>query len=248
MAQIGNSLDGTGYGCELPAMVADWRAAWSAAPGTTDPLAPFGVATLAAGGSEGNGGHMAAMRWAQQANYGHWDSPAMPASFGAQLYDLGDPWHTVGDGNPLQTGVTPPVTKCCATWSGKANATNAACVAKHQKKSCADEYYCANVNPATGKYGPQCVPWNASLWWGTLQAVEPLVRLNAPQGVTAKYFMGSIHPRLKRPVGRRLAVSAVNTIPKYRKMISKLTMVRVTLSSSQLIPRYHSCCLRAHVK
>jgi len=43
-------------------------------------------------------------------------------------------------------------------------------------------------------------------------------------------------------------VSAVNTIPKYRKMISKLTMVRVTLSSSQLIPRYHSCCLRAHVK
>jgi hypothetical protein len=28
-------------------MVADWRAVWSATPGTTDPLAPFGVATLA---------------------------------------------------------------------------------------------------------------------------------------------------------------------------------------------------------
>ena len=51
---------------QLPAMVADWRAVWSATPGTTDPLAPFGVATLAAGGSEGNAGHMAAMRSAQQ--------------------------------------------------------------------------------------------------------------------------------------------------------------------------------------
>ena len=48
MAAVGSSLDGTGYGCELPAMVADWRAVWSAIPGTTDPLAPFGVATLAA--------------------------------------------------------------------------------------------------------------------------------------------------------------------------------------------------------
>ena len=92
MDVIGNYKDGTGYGCELPAMVADWRAAFSATPGTTDPLAPFGVATLAAGGSEGNGGHMSAMRWAEQGNYGHWDSPAMPNSFGAQLYDLGDPW------------------------------------------------------------------------------------------------------------------------------------------------------------
>jgi hypothetical protein len=66
---------------------------WSATPGTTEPLAPFGVATLAAGGSEGNAAHMAAMRWAQQANYGQWDNPALPNSFGAQLYDLGDPWY-----------------------------------------------------------------------------------------------------------------------------------------------------------
>ena len=29
----------------------------------------------------------------------------------AQLYDLGDPWHTCGDGNPLQPGVSPPTTK-----------------------------------------------------------------------------------------------------------------------------------------
>lgn len=51
----GNSAQGTGYGCALPAMVASWRALFSAEAGTTDPLAPFGIATLAAGGSEGAG-------------------------------------------------------------------------------------------------------------------------------------------------------------------------------------------------
>jgi hypothetical protein len=71
--------------------------------------------------------------------------------------------HTVGDGNPLQPGVSPPTTKCCATWSNKPNATNAACVAKNQKKPCADPYYCANPDPETGKYGSECAPWNSSL-------------------------------------------------------------------------------------
>ena len=52
----------------------------------------FGVATLAAGGSEGNGQHMAGMRWSQTANYGTLPSPGLPNSFVAQVYDLGDPW------------------------------------------------------------------------------------------------------------------------------------------------------------
>ena len=51
MQYVGNSAEGTGYGCELPAMVRDWRAVWSRVPDTTDPLAPFGIATLAAGAS-----------------------------------------------------------------------------------------------------------------------------------------------------------------------------------------------------
>eukprot|EP01043_Picozoa_sp_COSAG02_P038504 COSAG02_NODE_2976_length_7633_cov_2.195248_2_plen_50_part_00 len=37
--------------------------------GTTDPLAPFGVVTLAAGGGEG-GTDMGGMRFSQTANYG----------------------------------------------------------------------------------------------------------------------------------------------------------------------------------
>ena len=56
---------GYGYGCQLPAMVAAWRQQWSAVPGTTHPLAPFGVVTLAAGGSEGHAQAMAGMRWSQ---------------------------------------------------------------------------------------------------------------------------------------------------------------------------------------
>jgi hypothetical protein len=85
MENVGNSAEGTGYGCELQTMVQQWRAIWSASPGTTAPLAPFGIATLAAGGSEGNDGHMANMRWSQTANYGSWDNPKMPNTFGAQL-------------------------------------------------------------------------------------------------------------------------------------------------------------------
>ena len=41
-----------------------------------------------------------------------------------------------------------------------------------------------------------------------MQPYAPLIRRNAPSGVPGTNFMGGIHPRLKRPVGRRLAVAA----------------------------------------
>lgn len=83
---MGNSLARSGYGCALPTMVASWREAWSATPGTTDSLAPFGIATLAAGGSEGASNHMSGMRWSETGNYGHWDNAALPNTFGSQEY------------------------------------------------------------------------------------------------------------------------------------------------------------------
>eukprot|EP00666_Eupelagonemidae_sp_cell4sb_P011070 gene11070-143_t len=46
-------------------MVRDWRKLWSATPGTTDPVAPFGVVALPTSGKEGGGYTMGAMRWAQ---------------------------------------------------------------------------------------------------------------------------------------------------------------------------------------
>ena len=98
---MGNSKDGTGYGCSLPAMINSWRQIWTGSEHehAAAPKRLFGIATLAAGGSEGNGIHMAGMRWSQTANFGVWPNPAMPGTFGAQVYDLGDPWAAANDGN-----------------------------------------------------------------------------------------------------------------------------------------------------
>ena len=233
----GNALDGTGYGCALSAMVASWRELFSAEAGTTDPLAPFGIATLAAGGSEGAGpSAMSGMRWSQTGNFGRWDNPALPNTFGAQLYDLADPWgHSgTGDGDKRnghcvnQSAVNSPwvkgnQTRCCKEWVGckgsqctvAQNVSLAHCAARHQSKACADTQDCALPNPATGQHGTNCT-WNSSLWWGTLKPLENLVKANQPSGIPGNNFMGGIHPRLKRPVGRRLAVAAVNLIPQYR--------------------------------
>lgn len=86
---MGNSKDGTGYGCSLTAMINSWRRVWTGSA-TEKASRLFGIATLAAGGSEGAGQHMAGMRWSQTANYGSWPNPAMPNVFGAQVYDLGE--------------------------------------------------------------------------------------------------------------------------------------------------------------
>lgn len=89
--QKGNSLANTGYACAMRQLVHGWRAAWSRTPGTTDPLAPFGVVTLASSGSEG-GPNFGTMRIAQTASYGVLPSPELPNTFLAQAYDLDDTW------------------------------------------------------------------------------------------------------------------------------------------------------------
>ena len=59
----GSSAANVGYACLQQALVAGWRSVWSAEPGTTDPMAPFGIVTLASSGTEG-GPNMGAMRQA----------------------------------------------------------------------------------------------------------------------------------------------------------------------------------------
>jgi hypothetical protein len=86
----GNAAAGVGYGCEQRELVRSWRAVWSSVPNTTDPMAPFGLVTLASSGSEG-GPNMGAMRWAQTANAGVLPSADLPNTFHAQAYDLDDP-------------------------------------------------------------------------------------------------------------------------------------------------------------
>jgi hypothetical protein len=88
---FGNSALGTGYSCLMPLLIQEWRALWSATPGTTNPLAPFGLVTLASSGSEG-GHDLGSMRLAQTAGYGVLPNPAMPATFLAQGLDMDDPY------------------------------------------------------------------------------------------------------------------------------------------------------------
>ena len=71
--------------CEQLELVRGWREAWSAVPNTTDPLAPFGLVTLASSGSEGADSGMGAMRWAQTVNYGVLPAPTLPNTFLAQV-------------------------------------------------------------------------------------------------------------------------------------------------------------------
>jgi hypothetical protein len=80
-----------GYSCLMPVLVNEWRTLWSRTPNTTDPLAPFGVVTLASSGSEG-GSDLGSMRLAQTAGYGVLPNAVMPQTFLAQALDLNDPW------------------------------------------------------------------------------------------------------------------------------------------------------------
>ena len=88
----GNSAQNTGYAALFPQMIADWRAIWSAVPGTTDPLAPFGFVTLADGTDEAWGLSMAGLRWAQFGSYATVPNALMPNTFAALGHDAGDPW------------------------------------------------------------------------------------------------------------------------------------------------------------
>jgi hypothetical protein len=153
---MGNSALKTGYGCQMPAMVDLWRKTWSAEPGTTDPLAPFGIITLASGGSEG-GSDIGGMRWSQTANFGVNPNPAMPASFVAQAYDIGDPYPS----------------KSCYGYSCCWNRYNASLCAK-----------------ATNGHPELCDPYCTALH-------------------DTNFYMGPIHPRLKKPAGQRAAIAAM---------------------------------------
>ena len=100
----GNSAKSAGYGCLMPALIASWRKAWSASPGTTDPLAPFGLCSLSTDDSEG-AGDIASFRWAQSGSYGVAPNPRMPNVFIAHGHDLADVW--VGCGDHPQTRQCP---------------------------------------------------------------------------------------------------------------------------------------------
>ena len=116
----GNSAQGTGYACLFPALIAAWRAAWAAVPGTTDPLAPFGFVELADGTDEGWGLSMAALRHAATGSYGGVPNALMPNTYRALAHDAGDQWDADSCAKP---------NSCCVpTWQ----ALGAQCKGDHR--------------------------------------------------------------------------------------------------------------------
>jgi hypothetical protein len=94
---LGNSLRSSGYSCLAVALVALWRDLWSGTPGTTDPLAPFGVVALPHSISLRGNPEVGTMRLAQTGNYGILPNPAMPNTFLVQAYDVDDPFRNAFD-------------------------------------------------------------------------------------------------------------------------------------------------------
>ena len=118
--QKGNVIANTGYACAMRQLINGWRAAWSKTPGTTDPLAPFGVVALPTGGSEG-GPNMGAMRVAQTASHGALPNADLPNTFIAQAYDLEDQWGS----NDGPCFATPPGYGAKQAWACCAKGYNA---------------------------------------------------------------------------------------------------------------------------
>lgn len=170
----GNYAEGTGYGCMMAKLVESWRKIWSAVPGTTDRMFPFGIVSLADGTDEGFGRNMRGFRWSQTANYGYLPNDAMPNTFGADAYDLADPWFT-------------PICGTSSTYNG-ANFNGTNCCVDHGNPNQKRGAMCK-----TSVYGIDEPAWdlNNTRDWANL---------------------GPLHPRVKKPVGDRLAAGLQNSL------------------------------------
>ena len=185
----GSSRDSTGYACMMQTLVSSWRRVWSATPGTTDPLAPFGVASLADGTDESFGVNMRMFRWAQTANYGALPNEAMPRTFLADAFDLGDPWHT-------------PQCALNGTFGGARFAGRQCCV------------------DGSLPLGPMCKGDHRGEW-----------SMNETRDWAG---LGTLHPRMKRPLGKRLAQGLHATAYRGRMPLSGPVLAGCRVSGASL--------------
>ena len=187
-------------------LVRSWREIWSAVEGTTAPLAPFGVVTIAPHGAEGAEEHLSAFRWSQTANYGVLPNELMPNTFLAQAYDLGDIWADEGKtANPsCSTNVSIAGLDTCSSGESAESLLLGAAQQEegHQR---ATRGLCCKCGALLAD--PTRCDWNSTLseWNTALRPLAPTMRNSSE----TKSFMGPIHPRVKRPVGRRLAAALV---------------------------------------
>lgn len=142
----GNAAVNVGYSCKQRELVKGWRSIWSETTGTTDPMAPFGIVTLASSGSEG-GPNMGAMRLAQTAGYGVVPNEAMPNTFFAQAGDLLDAW---GPATGPCFDAAASDWNCCPKGSYTANRSSATCNAgTHGKPEICDPACAAAAGTVT---------------------------------------------------------------------------------------------------
>ena len=67
----GSVLNHSGYACQQALQMREYRRVWSAVPGTSSALLPFGVTQLAGYSSEGFPYNSGAFRLAQTGGYGY---------------------------------------------------------------------------------------------------------------------------------------------------------------------------------
>ena len=120
-------------------------------------------------------------------------NPIMPNTFLAQAFDLDDPW---GDKTCYGFG-------CCNPYEGP---NMEECTALH-----------CNVPNTTVAAGAACLKARCPGPFNSTNCVNSLAKVALPATGCDDYcaalhgtpvYMGGIHPRLKRPVGERLAIAA----------------------------------------
>ena len=112
-----------------------------------------------------------------------------------QVYDLGDPWAQVGDGNPRKINRTSGQViglRCCGNKDSRNQWGN--CSSPENGGTCPDKYNCSlpMLGPGgedTAEYGPQCAAWNESEWAPLLRPLAKLVRANNPAGLAGNNFV-----------------------------------------------------------
>lgn len=188
----------------------------------------------------------------------------MPNVFGAQLYDIGEPF-AKSDGNKRVLNTTicdkcqhqsvraalnthgRQMLRCC--WKGT-NWTASNCTdpaggmsrgRPNQLQPCTDVFNCSLPEPETGKYGPTCLNWSEADLLPSLQHLAKWMKLNSPSGIPGNQFMGSIHPRIKRPVGRRLAHAAAHMLHARAKTRTGTTNDQLVVAGAATGPTIAGC-------
>jgi len=82
-----------------------------------------------------------------------------------------------------------------------------------------------------GSFGKNCLPWDTSRWDASVLPLAPYV-----YNSTVPQYMGGLHPRLKSPVGKRLAQAYYNLVAGGTAAFTGPTVIGCTASTLTLAP------------